>query len=82
MNETEINPIEEIIEKEDEIRIFNELSKIDGLHEYLRTLMARDMRLHFTCPKTEQDLIRGSFYRTEWLSKKIKSVSTTNIDKV
>lgn len=76
--ETDINPIKEIINKDEEKIILTELSKIEGLQEYLRAIMARDMRLHFTCPKTEQDIVRGGFYRIEWLSKKIKSI---NVDK-
>jgi hypothetical protein len=75
--EQNINPIEDIVDKEDEKRIFSELAKIDGLHEYLRALMARDMRFHFNCKKEEQDLTRGAFYRTEWLSKKIKGENLT-----
>lgn len=70
--ETEINPIEEIIDKEEELRIVSELKKIDGLSEYLRALMARDMRLHFTAQKTEQDIIRGAYFRTEYLLKRLK----------
>ena len=74
MNE-EINPIEDVINKEDEKLILTELSKIDGLQEYFRALLARDIRLHFTCPKDQQDLVRGAYFRTEWLSKKISQHS-------
>lgn len=70
-----INPIEDVINKEDEALILKELGKIDGLHEYLRGLMARDMRLHFTSSKEQQDLIRGAYFRTEWLAKKISQAS-------
>ncbi|MCK9371299.1 hypothetical protein M0R04_15405 [Candidatus Dojkabacteria bacterium] len=70
-----INPIDDIINKDEEKLILIELSKIDGLQEYLRAIMARDMRLHFTCPKEQQDLTRGAYFRTEWLSKQIKNVS-------
>lgn len=75
MNEEEINPIEEVLNKKDEEVILTELSKIDGLQEYLRALLARDMRLHFTCPKEQQDLVRGAYYRTEYLMKKISKNS-------
>lgn len=78
MTEPEINPIEELIDKKDQERILTELSKIDGLHEFLRALMARDMRLHFTCPKDQQDLTRGAYYRTEYLSKMIANHSLDN----
>ena len=66
-----INPIEDVINKEEEKLILTELSKIDGIQEYLKALMARDIRLHFTCPKEQQDLVRGAYFRMEWLSKKI-----------
>lgn len=74
----DINPLEEIIEKEEQRKILIELSKIDGLQEFLRTLMARDMRLHFTCPKEQQDLARGAYFRTEYLAKMIKQHSIDN----
>ncbi|MFW9881114.1 MAG: hypothetical protein ACFFG0_49255 [Candidatus Thorarchaeota archaeon] len=70
----EINPIEELVNKEEEKLILQELSKIEGLQEWLRAIMARDMRFHFTCSKEQQDLARGAYYRTEWLSKKIASI--------
>lgn len=74
----DLNPIEEIIDKDDENRILSDLAKIDGLHEYLRALLARDLRNHFNCQKAEQDLVRGGYFRTEWLAKKIKSHSIDN----
>ena len=74
----ELNPIEDIIEKEEETRIFTELAKIDGLHEYLRALMSRDIKFHFVCKPEQQDLTRGAYFRTEWLSKKVKQHSLDN----
>ncbi len=71
----DLNPLEEIIDKDEEARILRELYMIDGLHEYLRTLLARDIRLHFTCPKEQQDLVRGAYFRTEYLAKLIKKQS-------
>jgi hypothetical protein len=73
-----INPIEEVINKEEEKVILTELSKIEGLQDYLRALLARDMRLHFTCPKEQQDLVRGAYFRTEWLAKKIAKHSVVD----
>jgi len=69
----DLNPIEEIIDTDDEVRIFRELAQIEGLHEYLRAVMARDIRNHFSCQKEQQDLVRGGYYRAEWFAKKIKS---------
>ena len=68
-----LNPIEDLIDKDEEKRIFIELSKIDGIHEYLKALMNRDMRLHFQSKKEDQDMVRGAFYRTEYLLKKVNN---------
>ena len=73
----DINPIEEVIDKDDEARIWAEIQKIDGISEYLRALMARDMRLHFTAKKEEQDLIRGAYFRMEYFLKKLRTVDLT-----
>ena len=71
----DLEPTEKDFEKVEETRIMSELAKIDGLHEYLRAVMARDMRLHFTSPKEQQDLIRGAFFRTEYFSKRISKTN-------
>lgn len=76
MNEELINPLEDLIDVDDEKRIFTELSQIDGLQEYLRALLAKDMRQHFTCEKQHQDMVRGAYFRTEYISKKIKKYSS------
>lgn len=71
-----INPIEDIIDKEEEDRIFKEIGAIDGISEYLRCLLARDMRLHFNSGKESQDTIKGAFHRTEWFLKKLKTLTS------
>lgn len=70
-----VNPIEDVIDKDEEARIMKELSKIDGLQEYLRAVMARDMRNHFESRKEDQDIIRGGFFRTQHFAKLIKKNS-------
>lgn len=74
----DINPLEEITDKEEEKRIFSEIAKIEGITEYFRALMARDMRLHFSAKKEEQDLVRGAYFRTEYLMKRIKDNGVDN----
>lgn len=74
MDINELNPLEEVDKKEEQ-RIFTELNKIDGLSEYLRTVMSRDLRLHFSCPKDQQDLVRGGYYRTENFMKLMRKYS-------
>lgn len=75
-----LSPLEDVIDREEERRIYVELNKIDGLHEYLKAIMSRDLRLHFSCNKEQQDLVRGGYFRIEYLAKLLKKYS--NIDKV
>jgi len=70
-----VNPIEDFFDKEEEERIMKELSKIDGLQEYLRAVMARDMRMHFESKKEDQDIIRGGYFRTRFFAKLISKNS-------
>lgn len=74
----EINPLEDIIDKDEEARIWTEIQKIDGMSEYLRALLARDMRMHFNAKNEEQDLIRGAYFRTEYFLKKLRTSDLTN----
>lgn len=67
----DINPIDEIFDKELEARVMKELAKVEELQEYLRMVMARDLRQHFTVKKEQQDIVRGAFYRTQHFSKLI-----------
>lgn len=71
----DLNPKTDEIDKDDEARIWKEISKIDGVAEYFRFMMSRDMKLHFMAPKEQQDLVRGAFYRTEYFSKLMKKNS-------
>lgn len=77
-NYTELNPREDEINKEDEARVWEEIGKIDGVGEYLRSVLSRDMKFHFTCPKDQQDMVRGAFYRTEYFSKLLKKHSVVD----
>lgn len=78
-NYADLNPKEDELDKEEESRIWKEISKIDGASEYFRNLMSRDMKFHFVSAKEQQDLIRGGFYRTEYFSNQLKKNS--GIDK-
>ncbi len=75
----DLNPldnIDDVIEKKEQERIFNEMSKIDGLHELFRAMMARDMRMHFNvATDKERDMCRGAFSRMEYLAKRVKNTS-------
>lgn len=66
------------MEKEEQEIIFKEMAKIDGIQELFKSLMDKDIKLHFNCKPEEQDLVRGSYYRTEYLLKKVKAYSLDN----
>ncbi len=74
----DLNPLEDIIDKDEEKKIFTELNKIEGLHEYLRCLMSRDLKLHFSCKKEQQDIVRGAYHRTEYLINLMKKYSSVD----
>lgn len=75
----DLNPAEDEVDRDDEARIWNQVSSIDGASEYFRMLLSRDMKTHFNTPKEQQDLVRGAFYRTEYFSKLMKK--NASIDK-
>lgn len=66
-----LNPLADGVDKEEEAFFYGELAKIDGLTDFLRKIMSNDMKLHFICPPTQQDLTKGAFYRTRDMLKKI-----------
>ncbi len=74
----DINPLDAVIDKEEERRILMEISQIDGIHELLRAYLARDMRSFFSCQKEEQDTVRGAFLRTQHLISQIKKHSSVD----
>lgn len=75
----ELDPINDIIDTDEEARIFSEMAKIEGLSEYLRLVMSRDIKLHFNTPTNQQDLVKGGFYRTKDFAKKLAVASNKNL---
>lgn len=60
---------------EEKARIFTELSKIEGIQEFWRAVMAQDMRLYFQAGSDkERDAIRGAYSRVAWVRAGIKNV--------
>lgn len=58
----------ENIEKGEERKLFDKLLEVEGLGEYLRLTMARDLQRHFVAATPiEQMNIRGAFSRTLYL---------------
>lgn len=67
----------EKIDKDEERKLFEKLSEIDGFADYLRTTMAHDVQRYFvaTTPM-EQLLARGAFQRTLYLRGLLKKTNT------
>lgn len=72
---TDLIPTEDDLDKKEEARIWAEISQIEGVSEYLRQMKSRDMKLHFSCPKDQQDMVHGAFYRTEYFLNMLKKNS-------
>lgn len=71
----EPQPVDAVIDEDDEKRIFKELGHIDGLQEYLRLTMARDKDRYFQSqPGLQMMQIQGAYMRMAWLRKKIMQV--------
>ena len=52
-------------DKEEEKRIFSEMANIDGIHEYYKKVMAKDMIRYFNAQLGPQmPEIRGAYKRT------------------
>lgn len=58
----------------EEIRIFNEAKKIEGLVAYLKATAMKDMMRYFGAQTPQEQLIiRGSFARTNYIKSRIIS---------
>lgn len=65
------DPTEFSIEPEQEKKLFQELSRIYGINEYLKATMAKDMQRDFGSPQDQRQLIRGAFARTAYIKSKV-----------
>lgn len=64
------------ISAKEEIHIFSDLAKVDGIREYLKATMAKDMQRYFAAPdQKSRDVIQGAFARTSYLRGKLKEVN-------
>lgn len=80
MNTEEINILENVIDKEEEKIIFIELSKIEGIQDYLKAVMAADIKKYFVAQPGQHDYIKGGYDRLMQFLMKIQKSSS--IDKV
>lgn len=70
--ETFPNVLDEVIDKPSEEKMFAALSAVDGFAEYLRTLMAIDIKSYFSAASPmEQLIIKGSYGRTMAMKGKL-----------
>lgn len=66
------NPLDIQIDTEFEQAIFESLGSVDGLLEFLRDAMAKDMQRYFDAPDDDSRMrIKGAFQRTAYLRKRI-----------
>lgn len=49
--------------------IFDAMSKIPGIDEYLKKTMAKDVQRFFSASPEQQPIIRGGFLRAQYLLK-------------
>ncbi len=64
---------ENSLTKEQEVLVFKALSMVDGIQEFFRDTMAKDLRRYFVAQDDkEREMIRGAFLRTEYMRNGIK----------
>ncbi len=67
------------LSQEQEILVFKGLSQVEGLQEFLRDTMVKDLRRYFIAQNDkEREMIRGAFLRTEYFRNGIKKSLTGN----
>lgn len=65
------NPVDYDMPKKLEDNIFEDLSRVDGIMDYLKATMAMDMQRDFAATADQKDMIHGAFSRTAYLRSKI-----------
>lgn len=69
------NPLELEYSSEDAIRIFTEMKKIDGVNEFFRAVMGRDMRLHWMADgDIKRSNIQGHYAAFAWMRSMMKNI--------
>jgi len=59
--------------------MFKEINEVDEFKYYLKEAMELDVKRYFTASKEQQDLIKGAFYRTQYLYNLIVKFNTERI---
>lgn len=65
------DPTEYTIEKKQEEAFFNDLSRVDGVREFLKATMAKDMQRDFGATPDQRQIIRGAFARTAYIKSRL-----------
>lgn len=74
------NPFDTDYDDKEAIRIFGEIGKIDGAMELFRSMMARDIKLHFQAQSDkERSKIEGMYARMAYIRGIIKKINEKEI---
>jgi hypothetical protein len=69
--------------KDVERKMFEDLSAVDGLHDYLRYTASKDMQRHFSAEDDRQrDTIHGAFLRTVYLKTQVSKPKDNKVTKI
>lgn len=71
----DINILDNIIDKQEEKLIFVELAKIEGIQDYLKAVMAADIKRYFVANKEQHEYIKGGYDRLMQFLMKIQKSS-------
>ena len=63
----------ESLSEEESNLVFQDLSKIDNVDDFLLSTLKNDRLRYFGAPKESQDMIKGAFMRIVWLLKEIRN---------
>lgn len=75
----EINLLGDGVDKEQERLIFKELFQIEDIQDYLKAVMAADVKRYFLAGKEQQEYIKGNYDRTMQMLMKIQKSSSVDI---
>ena len=79
MNEEIFKTIELVdnpVDKEQEKLIFKELFQIEDIQNYIKAIMAADIKRYFVAPKEQQEYIKGGYDRMMQFLMKIQKASS------
>lgn len=60
----DIKLVDNEIDKKEESLILEEMSKIDGIYNYFKALLASDCKRYFMAQPEQQERIKGNYDRT------------------